>query len=181
MRRAARVRAFAAVACCVAAIVAVAGDARAQTPATPRDHRPFERGQDLARQAGEIRRTRAVVKRILRDRRASDELKKQATELEALLDQREQIIERLQTRQKEFAAQHQAEIDELDDLRRRARDLDERLGAARKTVLDSSKDDVKTLKDVTSHAADLADGLRTRYFDERRAGRGRARNAPETP
>lgn len=133
----------------------------------------LEHGQDLSRQEAEIRRTRAVIKRIVRDRRASDEVKQQAADLEGLLGKRQEIIDRLQVRQKEFATQHQAEIAELDDLRRRARELDDRLGAARKSVLESSKEDVTTLKDVSARAADIADGLRTRYLEERRGNRGR--------
>jgi len=172
-----RVRVGAFTALLTLTVVAVAIGASAQEPSP--GARPLERSQDLSRQAAEVRRTRAVVKRIIHDRRASEELKKQASELDDLLDRRQQIIDRLQTRQKEFATQHQAEIEELDQLRRRARELDEQLGAARKSVIESSKEDVTTLKDVSSRAADLAEGLRTRYLDERRGGRGRARNAPD--
>ncbi|MBI3770937.1 MAG: hypothetical protein HY271_20905 [Deltaproteobacteria bacterium] len=130
--------------------------------------RPQDRSQDLLRQEQQIRRTRVVTRRILHDRRASDAARQQATELDALLDKRQQLIVRLQERQKSFATQHQAEIDELGDLHRRARELDDRLAAARKNVLDVSKDDIAALKDASTRAADLADALRAQYSQERR-------------
>src|SRR2546425_518454 len=80
--------------------------------------RPPARSQDLSRQGGQIRRSRTVTRRILHDRRASDEIKRQATELEALLDQREQVIARLEKQQQDFLAQHKSEIDEIEALRR---------------------------------------------------------------
>ena len=54
------------------AVLVPAANAQEPTPGA----RPLERSQDLARQAAEVRRTRAVVKRILHDRRASEDLKK---------------------------------------------------------------------------------------------------------
>ena len=138
--------------------------------ATPRPrHAPRlqDRSQDLMRQQQQIRRTRAVTRRILRDRRAPDTVKQQATELDALLDKRQQIIARLQERQKTFAEQHAADIEELVKLRERARELDDQLGAARKDVLDASKDDIAALKDAATRAADLADALRAHYAQER--------------
>ncbi len=129
---------------------------------------PLDRSQDLSRQESQIRRTRTVTRRILHDRRASDEIKQQATELDALLDQREQVIARLEKQQRDFLAQHKSEIDEIDDLRRRANELDERLSTARKDVLDSSKADIAALRDATTRAADIANGLRERYIQERR-------------
>lgn len=129
--------------------------------------RRLERAQDLSRQENQIHRTRAVTRRILHDRRASDEIRQQATELDELLDKRQQLIDRLEKLQKDFLAQHKAEIDEIEDLRRRAHDLDERLSTARKDVLESAKDDVATLKNTTTRAADIADGLRERYLRER--------------
>lgn len=137
--------------------------------------RPQDASQELSRQEQQIRRTRSVTRRILRDRRASQTVKEQATQLDGLLDKRQQLIDRLQERQRSFATQHQAEIDELLDLRRRARELDDRLGTARKDVLDGSKDDIATLKDTSTRAADLADTLRTQYVEERRGNRGRGK------
>jgi DNA repair exonuclease SbcCD ATPase subunit len=133
--------------------------------------RPLEHKQDLSRQESQIRRTRGVTRRILRDRRASDEIRQQATELDALLDKRQQVIDRLEKLQKDFLSQHKAEIDEIDDLRRRAQELDERLSTARKDVLESAKGEVATLKDATTRAADIADSLRERYLQERRRPR----------
>lgn len=134
--------------------------------------RAEDRSQDLSRQESQIRRTRAVTRRIVRDRRASEAVKQKASELDALLDKRQQLIDRLQERQKTFTQQHQAEIDELEGLRRRAREIDDRLESARKDVLEASKDDLATLKQTSAHAADLADALRTYYLQERRGRLG---------
>jgi hypothetical protein len=161
-------------------LLGLAGAPSAQQP-TPnagpsrgaRPRRPVERPQDLARQESQIHRTRVVTRRILHDRRASDEIRQQATELDSLLDKRQTVLDRLEKAQQDFLAQHKAEIDEIEDLRRRAYELDERLSAARKDVLESAKNDVATLKDTTAHAATLADGLRERYVQERRQRRQR--------
>jgi hypothetical protein len=159
-------------------VVGGAGGAQAQTGL--RHRRSFDRaGDDISRQQQQIRRTRVVTRRILRDRRASDEMKQQAAELDTLLDRRQQIYDRLETRHREFAAQHKADIEELEDLRRRARELDDRLGAARKDVLESSNEDIAALKDASARAADLADGLRARYLQERRGGRRAARDSAQ--
>jgi DNA repair exonuclease SbcCD ATPase subunit len=157
-------------------ILALGASAPGQNTAVPQRRslaRPQDRSQDLSRQEQQIRRTRFVTRRILRDRRASETAKQQATELDALLDKRQQLIDRLQERQRNFAAQHQAEIDELLELRRRLQELDGRLAAARKDVLDGSKDDVSALKEAATRAADLADALRTYYAQERRGHRGK--------
>ncbi len=163
------------------ACLTVAGvDARAEDP-TPRPrHAPRlqDRSQDLLRQQQQIRRARVVTRRILRDRRTSDAVKQQATELDALLDKRQQLIARLQERQKTFVAQHDADMDELARLRERARELDDRLDAARKDVLDASKDDIAALKDAATRAADLADALRTHYAQERGGHRRAPRPEP---
>ncbi len=165
-----RARAFAiAIAVAIGLMLAIGGAARAEN-VTPRPRHPLrlqDRSQDLMRQEQQIRRTRAVTRRILRDRRASETIKQQATELDTLLDKRQQLITRLQERQKTFAAQHDADMDELVKLRERARELDDRLDAARKDVLDASKDDVAALKDAATRAADLADALRAHYAQER--------------
>lgn len=171
-----------AVALALASLTLAGGDARADDP-TPRPrHAPRlqDRSQDLLRQQQQIRRTRVVTRRILHDRRASDAVKQQATELDALLDKRQQIIARLQERQKTFAAQHEADMDELTKLRERARELDDRLDAARKDVLDASKDDVAALKDTATRAADLADALRAHYAQERGGHRRAPRPEPSS-
>jgi hypothetical protein len=133
-----------------------------------RQQRSVERPQDLSRQENQIHRTRVVTRRILHDRRASDEIRQQATDLDTLLDKRQQAIDRLEKLQKDFLARHKAEIDEIEDLRRRAGELDERLSTARKDVIESAKGDVAALKDDTAKAAAIADGLRERYLQERR-------------
>jgi hypothetical protein len=140
-------------------------------PPVPPPHAPKRAAagpQDLSHQENQIRRSRVVTRRILHDRRASDEIRQQASELDALLDKRQEIIDKLVKEQQDFLAQHKAEIDEIEDLRKRAYDLDERLSSAREDVLDAGKADVDALKDATSHAATLADGLRERYLQERR-------------
>ncbi|HEY2388282.1 MAG TPA: hypothetical protein VGK30_15080 [Candidatus Binatia bacterium] len=158
------------------AVLALAAPAGAQmatplAPPIPPPHapkRPAAGTQDLSRQENQIRRSRVVTRRILHDRRASDEIRQQASELDMLLDKREEILAKLVKAQQDFLAQHKAEIDEIEDLRKRAHELDERLSSARKDVLDAGKVDVDALKDATAHAAALSDGLRERYLQERR-------------
>jgi hypothetical protein len=150
------------------ALVPLAATAEAQTGM--RHRRSFDRAAgDISRQQQQIRRTRVVTRRILRDRRASEEMKQQAAELDTLLDKRQQIYDRLETRHREFAAQHKADIEELDD----------RLSTARKDVLESTAEDVAALKDASMRAADLADALRARYVQERRGGRRAARDSTQ--
>lgn len=154
--------------------------AHGQAETGTRYRRSFDRGaDDISRQQQQIRRTRVVTRRILRDRRASEEMKQQAAELDTLLDRRQQIYDRLETRHREFAARHKADIEELEDLRRRARDLDERLSAARKDILEASKEDIAALKEASTRAADLADSLRARYMRERRGGRHPGRDSAQ--
>ena len=123
---------------------------------------------ELGRRETELRRARAVTRRIPHDRRATPEVQKQATELSALLDRREQILGQLEERHKDFVDHHKADIDELEQLRDRAREVDARLRSARDDVLKASQSDVTALKETSTHAADLADALRATYFQQRR-------------
>jgi len=158
-----------------ALLLLVAAGPRA-TPAAADEPAPAqrsERGHELLRQETDIRRARGVVRRILHDRRATPEIQQQATELNGLLDRREQILAELEARHQEFLDRHKAEIDELDTLRERARELDNRLRAARNDLFKASENDIATLKASSSRAADLAEALRATYFQQRRERRRR--------
>jgi DNA repair exonuclease SbcCD ATPase subunit len=127
------------------------------------------RGRDLLVQQQQIRRVRAVTRRIMHDRRASAEMKQRATELDAVLDRRTELFAKLESRHADFVAQHKTDLDELEDLRQRARVLDERLTTARNEVVEASAADIAALKESSARAADLAQALREAYREERRA------------
>ncbi len=143
----------------------------AQSPQhTPRPRRvaSAERNREFQFQQQALRRARAVTRRIIRDRRASPEMKQQAKDLEALLDRRVELLDSLEARHKAFVANHQAEFDELDELRQRARTIDERLAAAREGVIQASEGDVNALKETSKQSADLVEALQKAYRTERR-------------
>jgi hypothetical protein len=160
---------------CAITIVALATvSAIVWTPPYPqaqerrRRERLEERGRDFLRQEQQIRRSRHVTRRVLRDRRASPEMKQQATELQALLDRRETELAGLAARHKEFLARHEAEIDELEDLRKRARELDQRLSTARSELLKASEAEITALKLGSARASELVEALRQAYVQRRR-------------
>jgi predicted RNase H-like nuclease (RuvC/YqgF family) len=139
----------------------------------PGSERGGEHGRELTRQEIQIRRARGITRRILHDRRATPEMQQQASELDKLLERREQIITGLEARHKGFLDQHKTEMAELDELRQRAREIDNRLHAARSDILKASESDIATLKESSTRAADLADALRASYFQQRRERRRR--------
>lgn len=130
-----------------------------------------ERTRDLVRQEQRIRRGQSFLRRVLQDERASPEIKRQASELQALLAARERILAQLESRHKEFLAQHKADLDELEGLRRRALEIDQRLRSAREAVLQSSEADVAELKQGSTRAEQLIESLRADYEHQRRERR----------
>jgi hypothetical protein len=98
-------------------------------------------------------------------------MKQQATELQTLLDRREAALAGLAARHKDFMARHQAEIDELEDLRRRARELDQRLSTARNDLLQASQAEITSLKLGSARASELVEALRQAYVERRRERR----------
>jgi len=160
----------AALAVLVLGVVAHPHAATAQTtePSPERREGATERNRELGRRDADIRRARGVTRRILHDRRATPDVQRQATELNGLLDRREQILTQLEARHKDFVDRHKADIDELEQLRDRAREIDARLRAAREDVLKASQSDIAALKETSTHAADVADALRATYFQQRR-------------
>ena len=143
----------------------------AQAPQqTPRARRvaSAERNRDFQFQQQALRRARAVTRRIQHDRRASPEMKQQAKDLDALLDRRVELLEGLEARHKAFVTNHQAEFDELEELRQRARTIDERLTAAREGVIQASESDVSALKETSKQSAELVEKLQQAYRAERR-------------
>lgn len=138
-----------------------------------RRERSVDRGRELVDQERQIRRTRSVTRRVLRDRRASATMKQQATDLDALLERREQMLAGLKAAQRDFLASHGAEIEELEALRKRALVLRERLDSARNQLLTARAGEISELKHSSKQAAEIAEALRAGYFQERRERRRR--------
>jgi chromosome segregation ATPase len=130
-------------------------------------------GKQLQQIEQQIKGARIVTKRVQRDPRASAELKQKATSLDQLLDTREKTLTKLDTQYRDFLTQHKAELDELEDLRRRAIVLDERLGEARTALVQANHVDLDQLKQTSQQARDLIADLRGSYDADRRSRRQR--------
>jgi hypothetical protein len=130
-------------------------------------------GREFAKQEQQVRRARSLLRRLLRDQRTSPEIKQRASELDELLDRRDALLATLDARYKEFVAKHKAEIDELEDLHRRAHEIDGRLSAARSELVRASEGEIKALKEGSARAAELGDALRAAYGQERHEHRRR--------
>jgi hypothetical protein len=139
----------------------------------PRRERGDDPQRELSSQQLRIRRGQSMARRVARDTRISPEMRQKATELTAAIDRRDQLLTALEERHRQFLAQHKAEIDELEDMRLRARELERRLGEARNDVLRASESEIVTLRQESARAAELADALRTGYLQERRDRRRR--------
>jgi hypothetical protein len=158
----------------VAALVPVPGlPQTARVEKRPSRERRVDASRESAQQEQRVRRARGLLRRLLRDPRTSPEMKQQAGDLEKLLDRRNMLRATLAERYKEFVARHAAEIDELQDLHRRAQGIEERLTAARRELLQASADDIKALKEGSARAAELADALRAAQAQARRERRRR--------
>jgi hypothetical protein len=121
----------------------------------------------------QIRAGRSVTRRVQRDPRASSELKAQATQLDVLLDGRERTVAKLDNQYRQFLAQHKAELDELETLRRRALEIDQRLDEARTALVQANRPDLDELKRTSQQARELTESLRGSYETDRRTRRGR--------
>ena len=128
-------------------------------------------GKEMQQMEQQIRAGRSVTKRVQRDPRASADIKQKATQLDALLETRERTLAKLNTAYRDFLAQHQAELDELEDLRKRALALDARLGEARTLLVQANKPDIDELKRTSQEARQLVEGLRSAYEGDRRSRR----------
>lgn len=130
-------------------------------------------GHDMERQRIEqqIRAGRSMTKRIQRDPRVSAEVKQKAAELDQLLDARERTLAKLDTQYRDFLAQHKTEIDEIEELRRRALAIDERLGQARNALVQANQPEIDELKRTSEKARELVDSLRSEYNLSRRTRR----------
>ena len=130
-------------------------------------------GKELQQIEQQIRAGRSVTKRVQRDPRASTEIKQQATQLDGLLDARERSLAKLDAQYRDFLSQHKAELDELENLRRRALEIDERLGQARTALVQANRPDIDELKRSSQQARELVETLRGAYETDRRTRRGR--------
>jgi hypothetical protein len=119
----------------------------------------------------QIRAGRSVTKRIERDARASADIKQKATQLDQLLDARERSLAKLDAQYRDFLSQHKAELDELENLRKRALEIDEKLGQARTALVQANKPDIDELKRTSQQAKDLVETLRSSYELDRRTRR----------
>ena len=135
---------------------------------TPRDDNI---ASDARRSEQTIRRGRNRINQILRDPNASSQLKQSASDLNALLDRRRQLIATLKARHKEFVARQQADIAALRDLAQKGREIEARLEAARQDVVRTSTPELTELKQVSERAAELANTVHTTYDQEQRAKR----------
>ena len=156
--------------------IAIAGALAVAALATPtvaqrarREH--MGHGKELQQMEQQIRAGRSVTRRVQRDPRASTELKQQATQLDALLDAREKTLARLDAQYRNFLSQHQADLAELETLRKRALEIDGKLDQARTALLQANRPDLDELKRNSQQARELAETLRASYETDRRTRR----------
>jgi hypothetical protein len=151
----------------VVAVVVLATAAGAQRA---RRERPGH-GKELQQIEQQIRAGRSVTRRVQRDPRASTELKQQATQLDALLDAREKSLAKLDAQYRNFLSQHQADLSELETLRKRALEIDGKLDQARTALVQANRPDLDELKRNSQQARELAETLRGSYETDRRTRR----------
>lgn len=130
-------------------------------------------GKQLQQLEQQIKAGRLVTKRVQRDPRSSTDLKQKATALDQVLDTRERTLAKLDALYRDFLSQHKSELDELEDLRRRALAIDERLGQARTALVQANKPDIDQLKETSAEARRLVEELRSAYETDRRSRRAR--------
>ncbi len=128
-------------------------------------------GKELQQIEQQIRAGRSVTKRIERDPRAAADLKQKATALDQLLDARERILAKLDGVYRDFLSQHKAELDELQDLRKRALEIDARLDEARTALVQANRADLDDLKHGSQQARQLVEQLRGAYEVDRKTRR----------
>lgn len=130
-------------------------------------------GKELQQIEQQIRAGRSVTKRIERDPRASADIKQKAADLDRLLDSRERTLAKLEAQYRGFLTQHKAELDELQELRKRALALDQRLDEARTALVQANRADLDELKQNSQQARQLVEGLRGAYEVDRQTRRQR--------
>lgn len=130
-------------------------------------------GKELQQIEQQIRAGRSVTKRIERDPRASADIKQKAADLDRLLDSRERTLAKLEAQYRDFLTQHKAELDELQELRKRALALDQRLDEARTALVQANRADLDDLKQNSQQARQLIEGLRGAYEVDRQTRRQR--------
>ncbi|MCC6763093.1 MAG: hypothetical protein IT293_00375 [Deltaproteobacteria bacterium] len=152
----------------------IVGAVSVGAPAAERARRErMGHGKELQQIEQQIRAGRSVTKRIERDPRAATDVKQKAAELAQLLDARERILAKLGASHQSFLAQHKAELDELQDLRKRALALDQRLDEARTALVQANRPDIDELERGSQQARQLIEGLRGAYEIDRQTRRQR--------
>jgi hypothetical protein len=154
--------------------VAVAAVLLAYGPALSQKHeraRDADARRELHRQEVQLKRARRVTRRIVHDRRASAEVKRQAGELEQVLDQRERTLAEIERLHRDFVAQHRTDIDALADLRRQAMEIDRRLREARDNALKTHEAQVQSFVTGSDRAQELVDALNAAYATDKRERR----------
>jgi hypothetical protein len=127
--------------------------------------------RELHREEQQLRQARRVTRRILHDRRASEQMKQQATELDRVLTERERQITSLENLHRDFVARNRADIDALAELRRQAMEIDKRLRSARQDVLAAHEAEVRELVAGSERAKELVSALTDASAAEKRARR----------
>lgn len=157
----------------VVALLLVVAVAVSATAAERRRRQRPGHGKTLQQIEREMRTSRHVTKRVERDPRASADLKRQAAELEALLQARERTLAKLEAAYRDFLARHKTQLDELDGLRKRALAIDKQLGDGRTALVEANRPDLDELKRGSVRARELVESLRSSYDIERRTRRQR--------
>jgi len=139
-------------------------DALAGPPRTQQD-------REITRRERQLRQGKTLVRRLLRDERLSPEARRQATELQAALDARARMMSKLEDLHRQFLAQHRADLEELESLRKRAFEIDRRLGADRAAMLQANEAEASELMRNSERAVELIEQLRGVSARERREQR----------
>lgn len=160
MTRLLRSAAAAAIALALATVGHPLTDATAGPPVTREE-------RTLARQERQLRQGQGIVRRLLRNPRVSPEVRQQAVELQTALEARERAMQRLENLHRDFLARHQADLAELENLRKRAFEIDQKLSAERAAVLQANESEVAELSRQSERAIELLRQLRGARTRER--------------
>jgi hypothetical protein len=143
-------------------------DAEADDDSGERDE-----SKEFSRHERQVRQGRSAVRRVLRDKRASAETKRLATDLQALLDKRDKQLAHFRKEHDAFLTRHGADVTELRELGRRAREIHEKLDTDRRELVKANESQAAEFKANSAQASQILQQLRARVTEERRARRQR--------
>jgi hypothetical protein len=127
--------------------------------------------QRRAERRRRLERARMMADRLLAHPNAPVEVKAKARRLAELLNKRESIEQRLESKRQAFLREHQAEIDELRQLHDRAERLRNTLRDAREKAMADNLSDIQEMRRVTEEARETAQQLRQQFQGPRRRER----------